>query len=209
MTRKHKRGFFFILFFTGLIFCAAAQEDGAGDEEQQPPFDSEWTFVNPSLYARGDKTFRISLGLIFPLFFFGEGGIIDNRVNAVGGTGSLAFTYFLDSNLFVGGELGLMFAGTRGKNMLFMVPMGGKIGYQFIINRFEIPLSVMIGAAPQTYLDFNYLGLFLKPEASVFWRFNPSWSFGLNTAWWLVPQWSSHTVTGNFMELTLSARYHF
>jgi hypothetical protein len=109
----------------------------------------------------------------------------------------------------MGGELGLMFIGTRGENTLLMVPMGGRIGYQFILGRFEFPLSFMIGGVPQQYLELNYFGLFLKGDASVFWRFNPSWSFGLTTAWWFVPQWSSHTVVGNFIELTLAARYHF
>ncbi|MDR1108586.1 MAG: hypothetical protein LBL19_06080 [Spirochaetaceae bacterium] len=209
MIRKYVGGFFFTLFFAGLIFCTAAQEQETETEEPQPPLDSEWTFVNPSLYAKGDKTFRISLGPVFPVVFFDKGGVIENRIKAVGGTGSLEFSYFLTPNLFVGGELGLMFSGTRGENMLFIVPMGGKIGYQFILDRFEFPLSFMLGMAPQQYLDFNYLGLFLKPEASAFWRFNPSWSFGLTTGWWFVPQWSSHTVIGNFIGLTLSARYHF
>ena len=210
MIRRKAEAFFFMFFLMGLVFIAAAQEDDSNEEEQEPPFDSERTFVAPPLYAMGDKTFRISLGPIFPLVFFdAQGGTIEHRINVAGGTGSLGFNYFLGSNLFVGGELGLMFIGTRGENMLFMVPMGGRIGYQFILGRFEFPLSLMIGGVPQQYLELNYFGFFLKPEASVFWRFTPSWSFGLNTAWWFVPQWSSHTVFGNFIELTLSARYHF
>lgn len=209
MKRETAGSFFFILFLAGAIFTAAAQEDGFEEDEQEPPFDSEWTFIAPPLYSRGDKTFVISLGPVFPTVFTDEGGAMEHRINAVGGTGSLGLNYFLDSNLFVGGELGLVFIGTRGKNMLFMVPMGARIGYQFILGRFEFPLSLLIGGIPQQYLDVNYFGFFMKGAASVFWRFNPSWSFGLNTAWWFVPQWSAHTVMGNFFELSLSARYHF
>jgi hypothetical protein len=68
----------------------------------------------------------------------------------------------------------------------------------------------MIGIAPQTYLKENYLGLFLKPQASAFWRLNPDWYFGLNTGWWWVPEWPADGKDryGNFFELTLSARYH-
>jgi hypothetical protein len=104
-----------------------------------------------------------------------------------------------------------MFAATKGENVLFIVPMGLRIGYQFILGRFEFPLSLMVGGAPQKELDFGYFGLFLKPAASIFWRFNPDWSFGLNTAYWWVPQWPKNgpDVYGNFLELTLSARYHF
>ncbi|MDR2102305.1 MAG: hypothetical protein LBP43_07015, partial [Treponema sp.] len=131
MVRGNKRGFF-ILLLAGVIFGAAAQEGDIYDEEEpEPPFDSEWDFVAPPLYSKGDKTFTISLGPIFPTVFWDSEGILENRINVAGGTGSLALNYFLNSNLFVGGELGLMFIATRGKNMLFMVPMGARIGYQF------------------------------------------------------------------------------
>jgi hypothetical protein len=66
-----------------------------------------------------------------------------------------------------------------------------------------------VGFAPQTYLEKKYLGFFVKPGVSAFWRFNPDWSFGLNAAWWWVPQWAARTVHGNFLELSVSARYHF
>jgi hypothetical protein len=52
----------------------------------------------------------------------------------------------------------------------------------------------------------------MKAGASVFFRFNPDWSFGLNTAWAWYPEWpkdKEHSMDGNFMDLTLSARYHF
>jgi len=111
----------------------------------------------------------------------------------------------------MGAELGGMFASTRAGNMLYIVPFGARFGYQFVIKRFEFPLSVMIGAAPQKYLSNGYIGLVVKPGASVFWRFNPDWSFGLNGVWWFVPEWpkNGYNVNGNFMELTMSARYHF
>jgi hypothetical protein len=99
--------------------------------------------------------------------------------------------------------------------MLYMIPFGLRVGYQFVVNRFEFPLSLMVGAAPQRKLEEGYFGPILKPGASAFWRFNADWSFGLNAAWWFVPQWPKpesgvrHSVYGNFLELTLSARYHF
>jgi hypothetical protein len=104
-----------------------------------------------------------------------------------------------------------MFASTLGENMLFMVPFGFRVGYQFVISRFEFPLSLLIGAAPTKYLDQGYFGLIIKPGASGYFRFNSDWSFGLNTNWWMVPQWpkDGENVFGNFLEITLSARYHF
>jgi hypothetical protein len=196
-----------------LLFPLAAQDsgDGEGSGEGGPelPIESDWPDVMPDLYSRGDKIFTLSVGAILPLFFIHEDGGVKQGNIGLGGSGSLAYAYFLDSHLFLGGELGGMFASTKAKNALFIVPMGLRLGYQFILGRFEFPLSLLIGFAPQTYLEKNYFGFFAKPLASAFWRFNPDWSFGLNAAWWWVPQWGERTVYGNFLELSLSARYHF
>lgn len=209
--------FIFLLFF--MVFSGwygflpgtlSAQEVEEPNEE--PPIDSDWSGIMPSLYARGDQTFNISLGVLFPLFFVGNAGILDNKVNLVGGTGSIAYTYFLSSNLFVGGELELMAAGTLGKNMLYMFPFGFRAGYQAVLGHFEFPVSLTIGAAPQRYLDEGYFGFFMKGMVSGFFRFSSNWSFGLNSAWWWVPQWTAESakdVSGHFLELTLAARYHF
>jgi hypothetical protein len=195
-----------LLLFMVLVLPLAAQEE----EAPAPPLESEWDNYVPNLYSRGDKTFIVTLGVIIPTVF--TGAVKDNDHGfKVGGTGSLAYNYFLGSNFHIGGEFGGMFAGTRGENMLFVIPFGLRFGYQFIAGRFEFPLTFMIGAAAQKYLDKNYLGLFLKPGVAVYWRFNPDWSFGLNTTWWIVPQWpkNGENSTGNFLEATLSARYHF
>jgi hypothetical protein len=195
-----------VLVFMVLVLPAAAQEE----EAPAPPLESEWEDYAPNLYSRGDKTFIITLGVIIPTVF--TGSISDEGHGAkVGGTGSLSYNYFFGSNFYMGGEFGGMFAGTRGDNMFFIVPFGLRFGYQFVVRRFEFPLTLMIGAAAQKYLEKNYMGLFLKPGAAVFWRFNPDWSFGLNTNWWIVPQWpkNGENATGHFLEITLSARYHF
>ncbi|MDR1057922.1 MAG: hypothetical protein LBL43_00065 [Treponema sp.] len=202
-----------LMFFTILLPLYAQEEDG---EEESPPEiiteDPDWEGLAPTLYSEGDKTFIITLGLLLPTYFGGD-SISGNRHNLrpLGGTGSLAFNYFMSPHIFWGVELGGMFLGTRGENMFFMVPFGLRVGYQFIFRRFEFPLTLMIGGAPQKYLEKGYFGFILKPEAAVFWRFNPDWSFGFNTNWWFVPQRPKNgkNAIGNFIELTFSARYHF
>jgi hypothetical protein len=81
----------------------------------------------------------------------------------------------------------------------------------------------MVGAAPQQRLDGSYFGLFVKPSAGVFFRFNPDWSFGINASFWWVPQWTSvrddpgmvnrHSrainIHGFFLETSIGVRYHF
>ena len=197
-----------VVFFAGQgIF---AQEEGPDDESPGSiPIDSDWNEYQQTMYSRGDKTFTITLGVIIPTVFSG----IDEMGSGlkVGGTGTLAFNYFLSPNFFLGGELSGMFSGTRGKNMLYIIPFGARAGYQFVFRRFEFPISLMIGAAPQKYLTEGYFGLILKPCAAGFWRFNSDWTFGLNANWWFLPQWpkNGQNSIGNFMEVSLSARYNF
>jgi hypothetical protein len=149
--------------------------------------------------------------VLFPILFTsGSGEKLRNNVK-LGGTGSISYNYFFSPNIYVGGEIQLAIAATVGDNMLYIVPITAKVGYQFVYKRFEFPFSLGIGIAPQKMADYDYLGFFMKPQGSVFFRYSPNWSFGLNTAWWFVPQTpkDGHNVNGNFLELTLSARYHF
>jgi hypothetical protein len=211
MSIAKLRPLFVLLLFAGLLLPLAAQE-GEGDEDEDDegnlPIESDWSVINADLYSRGDKAFTITAGALFPLFFLGESGLVGNKVK-IGGTFNLAYNWFYNAHVFFGGEAGFMFAPTWGKNMLFMVPFGLRAGYQFLVWRFEFPVSLMIGAAPQKKQSEEYFGFFAKAQASVFWRFLPAWSFGLTTSWWWVPQWTDHPVYGNFTELSLTARYHF
>ncbi|MDR0643695.1 MAG: hypothetical protein LBG05_02105 [Treponema sp.] len=195
-----------IAFFL-IVFClcpAVAQDD------EEIPIE-EWDVGTPSLYSNGEQNFAISLGIVIPLLFNGEDGKVTNNVK-LGSTLALAYNYYLASHFFLGGEVSGMFAATIGENMLFVVPFGLRVGYEFVLKKFEFPVSLMFGAAIQKYLETDYFGFFLKPAVSILFRFNPDWSFGLNTAWWIVPEWvkeSRKNITGHFFEITLSAKYHF
>jgi hypothetical protein len=207
------RTFFLLILPVLLLFPLAAQDfdegEDAGEGDPGLPIDSDWPDVMPELYSRGDKLFSISIGPVLPTVFIYEDGGVKNGNIGVGGGGSLAYTYFFNGHLFIGGELGGMFAITKAKNALFIVPIGLRLGYQLILGSLEFPFSLLVGFAPQTYLEKNFFGLFVKPSASAYWRFNPDWSFGLDVAWLWVPQWAERTAHGNFLELSLSARYHF
>jgi hypothetical protein len=194
----------------------AAQDEG--DEWNEDPGGEipadDWTGFMPSLYSRGDQTFGISFGIALPTFFVGSGGEILPRNIVIGGTGSLSYDYFFGSHLFVGGDVQGMFAPTLGDHMLFIIPLNIRVGYQFVLKRFEFPLSLGIGFAAQqfkTSKSYSYAGLFVKPRASAFFRFNPDWSFGVHTAWWWLPQTpkTGEKVHGHFFEATLAVRYHF
>jgi hypothetical protein len=203
----------FALFLAGLPQLVFSQEEGEDEGGGEVPVESDWDGFSPELYSRGDQTFVINLGAVFPTVFIDPNGVVPrHNINVAGGTGSLGYNYWMDGHFFVGGELAGMFAGTLAGNMLFMIPLGVKAGYQFVIRRFEFPLSLTVGAAVHNYLTNNYIGFFLKGGAAGYFRFNPDWSFGINAQWWWAPQWvkdSSKNMHGNFVEATLSARYHF
>jgi hypothetical protein len=239
--RRARKIFFLMLIFAVSVFTLAAQEtdigreiddieavedeeieydeieDGGyedtvgGDENADLPITSEWGGMPLTGYTRGDKLFNINAGIIVPLFFLSASGdLMLNKLYA-GGILSLAYHYFLNSNLFFGAILQWSFAQTLGENFLYLVPIGVTLGYQFVVNRFEFPVSITLGGMSEQYLTYNGYWPFLKPQAACFFRFNSNWSFGMNTAWFLVPQWSNtpeKNATGNFMEITLSARYH-
>jgi hypothetical protein len=188
----------------------AAQEDS--EEGEEIPIESDWDVYAPELYSRGDQTFTISLGVTFPTLFVENRKILEHNFVPVGGTGNLAYNYFLGPRFNVGGEIGGLFNYTLGNNTVFIIPMGIRVGYQFVFRRFEFPLMFVTGIAPQRYLDLNYLGFFMKGSGSVFFRFSPDWSFGLNTVWSWYPQWTKErekNAHGNMIDVTLSARYHF
>jgi len=209
------------LLFVPLIFFAIAlgvhaQEEDEDDEEIT--IESDWSLANFAPYTRGDQTFSINLGLVKPLFYIDrQNGYMDTNMG-LGGMGMLGYTYFLGRHLFLGFQLSGMFAGTEGKNMYFIIPIGFSVGYQFVIKRFEFPFYLMAGIAPQSHQQRSYFGFFSKAEGSAFFRFNSEWSFGLNTGFWWVPQWTKKTVQGYdgnihihgfFWEIGLGARYHF
>jgi hypothetical protein len=215
---KKARSFLFLcclLFLSGIV-AFAQEEESDEDAEEEIPFD-EYEGVAPSLYSSGEQVMSFTLGAAIPLFYTNSGGIAPNGTNVtVGGGGRLSYDYFFAPRFFVGGEAGGEFAGTIGENMLYIVPFGVRAGYQFTFSiknaRFEIPISLEIGGVIQKYLETDYFGLFLKPMVSGFFRFNPDWSFGLNVGWQIIPQWTKEPrkdMTGHFLEVSLSVRFHF
>jgi hypothetical protein len=210
---------FLPLVFFALALGIYAQEEN--DEDDIITIESDWASTNFSSYSMGDQTFTINISVIKPLFYIDkENGYFGANMN-LGGMGGLGWNYFLSAHFFLGMELSGMFCSTEGKNMYFILPIGVRAGYQFVLKRFEFPLSFMIGVAPQTHSQLTYFGFFSKATGSAFFRFNAGWSFGVNTSFWWVPQWTKKTrktdsgdynnvsIHGFFWEGGLGARYHF
>jgi hypothetical protein len=154
------------LFFGHGVFLFAQEEEWEDDPgyDEGIPFETDWEDYRPDLYTKGDQTFTISAGVIFPTVFFNHEGklVKKHNFNVVCGTGSLAYTYFLCPHFFLGGEVGVKISGTLGENMIFIVPLGVRVGWQFLLRRFEFPLTAVVGFSPHRYLNLNYGGLFIK-----------------------------------------------
>jgi len=195
------------LFFAGSPLFAQEWEDGEG-----------WEIYSFDLHSTGDQTIIISLGLIFPtVFVYADGAGRSHNINPVGGAGSISFNYHLGRHAFLGGEIGGSFNATLAENNLFIWNFGMRGGWQFLLGRFEFPVGLAFGMSPQSYIGNGYLGIYLRGSASAFFRFNPEWSFGLTGEWTWYPQRPTvegvrrpdMDADGNFLGLTLAARYHF
>jgi len=193
-----------------------SDDDYYGDGGGQP--EPDMNLYLPDQYTKGDQFVTISLGTIFPAVFSNNGTIIEHKITPpVGGALSLAYSYFLGPHLFIGGEVGFETLFTISKGALFLIPIGARVGWQFVINRFEFPLYASIGIAPQRYLDSGYFGMYIKGAMGAYFRYNPNWSFGLSANWGWFPQWPQKDgkrtpekdVDAHIIGVTLSARYHF
>ena len=213
-----------LCWFSGQGAFLYAQEEDTEDTEDEEDsanrdisIETDWDGYMSELYSRGDQTFTISMGVIFPTVFHDyRPALIDHHWFPVGGAGSLAYTHFLSAHFFLGAEIGVNFNFTLGENTIFIIPIGIRTGWQFILHRFEFPITLAIGVAPERYLNNNYTGMFIKLGASGFFRFSPEWSFGLNTDWHWYPQWpnknenpTAKDIYANIVGITLAARYHF
>jgi len=200
-----KAGAFLLLLLVGLSPLFAQDDD--------PSIEDDWDDYTFGLYAPGDQTITISLGTVFPTVFFNNGKLIEHNFSPpVGGTGSIGYNYFLSSNFFVGGDIGMMFLITLNGNYFFSPQFGVNAGYQFNIWKLEFPISAGLGMTWHNYLNHSYYGLYLKGSAAAFFRATSDWSFGLTVSWGWLPEWTndiSKNVDGNILYTVLSARYHF
>jgi len=198
----------FLILFFGISVLLFAQDDNA--PETEPDWDDIYT---SDLYSRGDQTLSIGLGVGFPIVFLNQGEAIEHKITpAIGGTGHINYTYYFNPRFFLGGELGLLFLPTIGGNTVFITFFGPRVGTQFVLERFEFPISVALGGTIQTYLDYGYFGYFMKAGGGAYFRITHQWSFGITTNLCWFPQWTkdrAKSIDALFIDLSIVGRYHF
>ena len=204
----------FILLLTLLLFISSSLFAANDDDEDDEDYDKD-TYVES--YSLGDQMFFINAGLFIPLFFFDRGGDIKDTNLTLGGNGSLSWQVFLSNHVSVGLELGGMFALSPNKRILYMVPLTAKATYWFRFYPFEIPVAIGLGGNLGILEDAAHIDFIAKPQVGFYWNFNEEWAFGLNATYWFVPQIysgsgkvsSSHSMFGNFMDVSLSVLFRF
>jgi len=205
-----KASAFFIVLLLNFALLYAQEEP---PDNYPPPDGGDWDIYNQDNYSRGDQTFIISLGTIFPAFFINNGKKLKNNFSPpVGGGGTLSYNYYFNRHIFLGGELGGAFLPTISNDMFYGIFLGARTGYQFYWWRMEFPLNISLGMSWQRCLGDRYYGLYMKAGGAAYFRFNSEWSFGLSSNWYWIPEWTnvgSKNVDGIMLDVLLSARYHF
>ena len=177
-----------------------------------PAFAAEGPGAPPPQYSLGDQTLSINAGLFVPLFLLPSWKQLFGQQLSFGGMGGLNWAAYVAPQTRIGLEVGGTFSFSPNMNTLLMLPILFKGSYIFTLYPFEIPLTLGVGINIVKYVDQSIIDLLVRPGTSLLWTFNSSWSFGVNLNYWADMQFSSvpsQSRTGNFLEISLCALYHY
>ena len=207
------------LFIASLIFMIAGFAGAQDNEPEEDPFTPQ---IRTNQRSMGDQAFAITAGLFFPLKTYLSNdwseagystGLTDSHLG-VGGTGGLGYSFYLSGNLKLGLELAGSFSKDINSNYAYTIPIFLKGAYEFHpFNRISVPIHLGLGICMTSWKDYFVADLILKPGFGVYFDWSYEWSFGIDTSYWFVPQWSpddkEQRSIANFMDVTLTAEYHF
>ena len=187
-----------VILFSAAVFAA--------DNSDADIYDDGYVYEQN---GAGDQFLKIDLSANFPLNFGSQ--------LYVGGQVSVGYYRFLNQYFAVGGDLILGYNLSIGKKPLFSVPVTFGVMYQPYVGKFEFPLMLNVGFATLTCQSMTYFPAFTaKFTGGAFYRFSESWSFGLSSTTYWIPQWflfenpKVHKAdNGFFTSAGLSVRYHF
>ena len=174
-------------------------------ESYEPKLDSSFSdsLTEVEINQKGDQTINIGLAADYAMY---------PRKLGWGGSATLGYNRNLSSTLAVGASMDFNYFRTTGSNIYYMVPIMAKGIFQIAFGRFEIPISVSVGGALESYLDKVYFGPIAKPEIGLFYRYSADWSLGITAGATVTPQIykdTSQNRTGTAAYAGLTLRYHF
>ena len=197
-----------------LLLSAAVFADDYYDDDEE--YDDGYVYEQN---GAGDQFLKIDLGANFPLNF--------GKKLYVGGMASVGYYRFLNQYFALGGDVIIGYNVSIGKKPLFAVPITFGAMYQPYVGKFEFPLMLNIGIATLSCQSLTYFPAFCaKFTGGAFYRYNETWSFGLSSTTYWVPQFflldkntngyyaneglpKKKVDHGVFTSASLSVRYHF
>jgi hypothetical protein len=196
-----------IIFLMLVLSCVTAMYGQTADAPQKP--DANYVYEP---IREGDQSLRLSIGTLFPLAIYGPDGFNTTTNLDVGGAGAISYTRFITSKIALGGGITFAFHQTLAENVYFFLPLTLKASYEMVFDQIHVPVGMSIGGAFQTYNGANYFGLYIHPEAGIYWQQSPDWSFGLDVGLSIIPQNYENDAndrTGYIMDTLIGFRYHF
>lgn len=174
------------------------------------------TVNQDQIYNSGDVLVRVGIGPLFPLyvhtFNFSEFSMSTMRP---GFSIGLGVDYYITNNFKVGGNIA--FGSNRGitlgmsQNRSYMVPITMFLDWEFHALRFDFPVGADFGLLFNKYRELFAVNFIFRPHAGIFFNITKSWSVGIDTLFWVVPQlvWDDMTKSrvGTFVEIFIAGRY--
>jgi len=175
----------------------------------EAPIAGEEVAFSANPFLPGEQTINLGVGLHIPLFILP--GSSDEL--KLGGSFSFGYQYFVARGLAIGGTIAGAFNGTIGDRSLFVAPLSFRTAYWWSLHSFEFDVAAELGGYLSRLSGNGMLGPFAKVGGGAYWRATASWSFGLQSYLWLVPEvhwgdYSDFTRTGGLLEVSASAVYH-
>lgn len=190
-----------LIIFTGIAFA----DDNEGDE-----------YIDDYIYeanGAGDQFLKMNLGVHIPLNFGGSVKKGDGTLYP-GGVVNAGYYKFINSWLALGGEVTASYNVSVGNKILLTLPLSFGMLAQPTIGNFEFPFFLTLGMAYETWQNIdNFPSLSIGASGGVFYRFTEPFSMGISCNYIFIQQWvkgdKTKNANGQFMGISLGARYHF
>ncbi len=202
-----------LILHTGKSF---SQEMPSPDEPPLPQ-------VPMNQRSLGDQALAITAGVYIPLFTIlindwdavgYEAGAHPTNLNA-GGAGALTYSVYLSNHWKIGFQFGGSFSQDINSNFVYSIPFLFKGSYEFHPwSQVSIPVFISTGISLNSWKDDNFLvDWIINAGFGVYFDWSYEWSFGIDFKYIFIPQLGLENANersiGNFMDITLTAEYHF
>ncbi len=166
------------------------------------------------LHRKGSQLISLNAGADIPLFILTDSFDAEKAKLSVGASFTLGYQYFIANRFTIGGSLCGAFNGTVGGRTLFVAPIAFKMGYWWGKSTMEYNVGADLGLSILRLSGDGVISPFTKLGGGAYAQVNEAWSLGGQVYWWLIPEIhlgsnSALTRYGNFLEVSLSALYHF